>query len=165
MCHIRLAIHEAQRVPQARGFYDTLEESLNIVIKARGKFYSYIQGQHYSVDLDRRGRLLGIEIFLPRKEWIVKSDLMISNDCPPRQISILEHRLEVEPLGIFTTHNRNICRLAFTEEKISYKYRVAQNVIFEVNVLDELSAIWMLNLEDDFGFKKEMDFRKGISPS
>jgi hypothetical protein len=53
--------------------------------------------------------------------------------------------------------------MRFTSENISYFYKIAQNLIFEVNVMDELSAVWVLNLIEDYGFKKEMQYRKGLS--
>jgi hypothetical protein len=163
MCHIRLAISETEKVPSARGFYDNMENSLNVVIKARGKFYSYIQGNDYSLDMDRRGRILGIELYLSRDKWVVDPKLAPPEKCQMRQIQILEHRLEVEQEGFYTNEARDIVCIRFTRENLSYYYKIAQNLLFEVNVLDELSAIWVLNLEEDYGFKKEMRYRKGKS--
>jgi len=163
MCHIRLAISETEKIPSARGFYDNMENSLNMVIKARGKFYSYVQGKDYSLDLDRRGKILGIEIYVPREEWIVDRELVPPAKCEMRQIQVLEHRVEVEPKGFYTNEAKNLACIRFTSEKISYFYKVAQNLLFEVNVLEELSAVWILNLEEDYGFKKEMKYRKGKS--
>ncbi len=163
MCQIRLAIAETDKVPKARGFYDTMEETLNVAIKARGKFFSYIQGQDYSIDLDRKGRLLGVEIYASRKDWEIVPDMMEPENPGPKLIRILEHREEYEPIGFFTNKKRNLCCMRFTEEKVSYFYLVAENLVFEVNVMDELSAVWILDLIEDFGFKKEMQYRKGKS--
>ena len=71
--------------------------------------------------------------------------------------------LEVEPEGFYTNEARDMVCIRFTSENVSYHYRVAQNLLFEVNVMDELSAIWILDLEEDYGFKKEMRYRKGKS--
>lgn len=161
MSHIRLAIHDTKRIPAARGFYDVMENSLNFVIKARGKFYSYVQGEDYSIDLDKKGNVLGVELYLERDAWVVVPELLLDNDHEIKRIRILEHRLDVEPVGIYTNEAKDVCCIRFTDEKVSYKYMVAQNLLFEVNVVDELSAVWLLNLEEDFGFKKEMKYRKG----
>jgi len=161
MCQIRLAISESGKLPSAKGFYDAMEKSLNVVIKSRGKFYSYIQGQDYSLDLDKKGRLLGIEIYKPRDEWLTDKEMVLPEKIENKQIQIMEHRLEVEPLGFFTNNGKDQVCLRFTKEKVSYMYKVAQNLVFEVNVMEELSAVWILDLVDDFGFKKEMKYRKG----
>jgi len=163
MCHIHLAIADTHSVPSARGFYDTIEDTLNVVIRTRGKFFSYIQGEKYSIDLDKKGKILGMEIFAPKKEWTVKTDLLAPTKFEPKKILIKEHRREFEPLGYFTNDSGNFCCMRFTSENISYFYKVAQNLIFEVNVMDELSAVWVLNLIEDYGFKKEMQYRKGLS--
>jgi hypothetical protein len=163
MCHIHLAISETKRIPEARAFYDTMEETMNVVIRTSGKFYSYIQGEKYSIDLDRRGNILGMEIFAPVKEWKVVSDLMPPDKFELRKIRILEHRKEFEPIGFFTNKKISFCCMRFTEEKVSYYYKAAQDLIFEVNVMDELSAVWALNLVQDFGFKREMKYRKGLN--
>ena len=165
MCHIRLAISETEKVPASRAFYDTFEKSMNVVIKSRGKFYSYIQGQDYSVDLSKKGKVLGIEMYTDRDGWKVDPTLEIPDKAELREIHIMEHRLEVEPLGFYTNKDRSVCCMRFTDEKVSYKYAVAQNLLFEVNVMDELSAIWVLDILEDFGFKKEMKYRKGQSVS
>lgn len=161
MSHIRLAIHDTKRIPAARGFYDVMENSLNFVIKARGKFYSYVQGEDYSIDLDKKGNILGVELYLERDAWQVVPELVVGDEHEIKRIRILEHRLDLEPAGIYTNDDRDLCCIRFTHEKVSYKYQVAQNLLFEVNVVDELSAVWLLNLEEDFGFKKEMKYRKG----
>jgi hypothetical protein len=165
MCQIRLAISESDKVPSAKGFYDAMEKSLNFVIKFDGKFFSYIQGQDYSLDLDKKGRLLGIEIYKSRDEWTTDKEMVLPKKIEKRQIHIKEHRLEVEPLGFFTNNGKNQVCLRFTKEKVSYLYQVAQNLLFEVNVMDELSAVWLLDLVDDFGFKKEMKYRKELNSS
>lgn len=163
MCHIHLAIKETRRIPEARAFYDTMEETLNVVIRTSGKFYSYIQGEKYSIDLDRRGNVLGMEIFAPQEEWDVIPGLTPPEKVELRKIRILEHRKEIEPLGFFTDAQGRFCCMRFTEENVSYHFMVAQDLVFEVNVMDELSAVWALNLVQDFGFKKEMKYRKGIN--
>ncbi len=163
MCHIHLAINETKKVPEARAFYDAMEETMNVVIRTSGKFYSYIQGEKYSIDLDRRGNILGMEIFIPVSEWTVIPDLIPPEKNEKRKIRILEHRKEFEPLGFYTNEKNGFVCMRFTEEKVSYHYTVAQDLVFEVNVMDELSAVWALNLVQDFGFKKEMKYRKGMN--
>jgi len=163
MCHIRLAISETDKVPASRAFYDTFEKSMNVVIKARGKFYSYVQGQDYSVDLSKKGKVLGIEMYSDRDTWQVDPTLKIPDKVELRDIHIMEHRLEVEPTGFFTNQDRTACCMRFSDEKVSYKYAIAHNLVFEVNVMDELSAIWILDILEDHGFSKEMKYRKGKS--
>lgn len=165
MCHIRLAIAETEKVPASRAFYDTFEKSMNVVIKARGKFYSYIQGQDYSVDLSKKGKVLGIEVHSDRDSWQVDPTLDIPEKAEPREIHIMEHRMEIEPQGFYTNQDKSVCCMRFTDEKVSYKYAIAHNLLFEVNVMDELSAIWILDILEDFGYKKEMKYRKGQSVS
>jgi len=162
MCHIHLAITNAKRIPNARGFYDNMESSLNVVVKSRGTFHSYIQGSDYSIDLDRMGRVLGLELYTSKDNWTVVPELITPNGCEPRKIRFLDFRKEIEPISFLTNPDKNLCCIKFTEENVTYMYAIAKNLVAEVNVMDELSALWILNLVDDYGFKEETKFRKEL---
>ena len=143
------------------GFYDNYENILNFAIKTRGKFHSYIQSESLSIDLDKKGKLLNIEVMEAKDLWIPDNRLQVPDDVPFKVLRFLNYRLNISGELYLTNEARNLLYIRFSENDHVKTYEIAENLMADVNLVNELAGLWILNLVDDYGFKNEMAFRKG----
>ena len=65
-------------IPPGRGFYQLEEDSLYVQIglfSRDRRFFSYLESKNTRLDFDREGRLIFIEVDLPRRQWPVDLQL------------------------------------------------------------------------------------------
>jgi len=144
-----------------KAFYDNAEHLLNYVLKTRGKFHSYIQSDHLSMDIDKKGQLLNIEVGLDKVSWVVRDDLTVPTEVPLRKLRFPDYRLDIECEEYFTNDSKDMLYIRFAEDKHVKTYEIAENLFADVNLVSELAGFWLLGVDEDYGFKKEMAFRRG----
>jgi len=144
-----------------RGFYDNAENVLNYVLKTKGKFHAYVQSEYLSIDLDKKGGLLNVELALERDLWIVDPKLKAPEHVPLMKLRVLDRRLNISGESYFTNEARDALLIRFSDENHIKVYEIAENFFAEVNLVQELAGLWITNIEDDFGFKSEMAYRRG----
>ncbi|MFH2056907.1 MAG: hypothetical protein ABIJ61_13195 [bacterium] len=142
-----------------RAFYDNMESALSVGIKQSGKFYSYVEAECFSFDLTKAGKLLNIDVWKPRDEWQIEKDLHPPDDFDRENVIFLDERLKVEPATYFTNPERNLLHIRFTKGTVHRFVSPASSLIFELSKENELMGLWITNIEDDFGFKKEAIWR------
>jgi hypothetical protein len=113
------------------------------------------------MDIDKKGGLLNIEVVLPRDAWAVDTKLAIPQSAPFKKLRFLDHRINVEGESYHTNESRDLLYICFSPDNHVETYEIADNLMADVNVVSELSGIWILNIQDDYGFKSEMAFRRG----
>jgi hypothetical protein len=155
---------EAVRIPVGKGFYDNLEETLNYALRARGKFHSYIQSDTLSIDIDKKGFLLNVEISIPKDKWAIDEAMTLPKKAPPSNIRFLDYRLNIAGESYITNAGKNCLRIRFSADSQVRTYEIAKDLLADVNLVSELAGLWILNISDDYGFKGEMAFRKGAKP-
>ena len=161
-CRISVDVADAKRIPRAKGFYDNIENLLNFPIKARGSFHSYIQSDRMSMDIDKKGFLLNIEISVPKDEWVADDRITPPSAGGLAKLRFLDYRLNISGESYFTNREKNLLYICFAQDKHVKTLEIAENLLADVNVVNELVGLWLLDLDEDFGFKKEMAFRKGL---
>jgi len=157
---INVEITDTNKIPNGKAFYDNFEKVLNFAIKSRGKFYSYVQSDQFSIDLDRRGNVLNIEVNIGKDYWEVDSNIKPPENVPYKKLRFLDHRLDIVGEAYYTDENHSCLYISFTDDNHFKTYEIARNLIVEVNLVNEISGIWLLDIEEDFGFKNEMEYRK-----
>jgi hypothetical protein len=139
-----------------------MEDSLSVGIKRKGKFYSYIEGEYFSFDLGRRGRLLNIDVWKPKKEWRIERNLAPPDDYERQDVIFLDFRLKTEPAAFYSNSDKTILHIRFAEGEIARFVSPANSLIFELSADEELIGLWVTQIEDDYGFRKESTWRKSI---
>lgn len=159
MALIRVQTAPLENSIPCRAFYDQMEEALSVGIKQAGKFNSYVEAEHFSFDLTKSGKLLNIDVWKPRGEWEVEKNLHPPEEFDRENIVFLDERLKVPPAQYFTNPQQNILHIRFAKGKVHRFVSPANSLIFELSPDDELVGLWITNIEDDYGFKKEAVWR------
>lgn len=144
-----------------RAFYDTYEAVLNFAMKSRGKFHSYIQSDNLSMDLDKKGFLLNIEVMVSKDDWTPDAKLAPPENAPFKKLRFLDYRLTISGESYLTNRSKDMLYIRFSDDDHIKTYEIAENLFADVNVVSELAGLWILGVQDDYGFKSEMAFRRG----
>jgi uncharacterized protein YuzE len=158
---ISVEVKDTNKIPIGKGFYDNSEGILNFAIKTKGKFHSYIQSDCLSMDLDKKGGLLNIEVSVEREAWVEETELAPPGDVACKKLRFLDYRLNIEGESYHTNRPRDLLYICFSDDDRVKTYEIAENLLADVNLVNELAGLWILNLVDDFGFRSEMAFRRG----
>ncbi len=159
MALIRVRTEKLSRSIPCRAFYDNMENALSVGIKLRGKFHSYIEAKYFSFDLTRNGKLLQVDVWKPKSEWIVEENLVPPEKPAKENIVFLDFRLKTDPASYYTNPQRSILHIRFASGQIARFVSPANSLIFELSTADELVGLWITNIEDDYGFRKETAWR------
>jgi len=158
---INVEAKETVKIPKGKAFYDTYEKVLNYAVKSRGKFHSFVQSECLSIDIDKSGNLLNIEVSVDRDHWKVDGDFKLPESAGYRKLKFKDHRLDILGETYHSNEGNSVLHISFTEDNHLKTYEIAENLFADVNVVSELAGLWILHIEDDYGFKKEMAYRKG----
>lgn len=162
MALIRVQTAPLEHSIPCRAFYDNMEAALSVGIKQAGKFNSYVEAQFFSFDLTKGGRLLNIDVWKPREEWTIEKDLHPPEQFDRENLIFLVERLKVDPAKYTTNPDRNVLHIRFTKGKADRFVSPANSLIFELSKKSELVGLWITNIEDDYGFKKEAIWRVSV---
>lgn len=150
-------------IPSGRGFYQMDEEILFVQIglyRDSRKFFSYLESEGLLLDIDRNGRLIFIELNMPRRRWKIKKELTIPKIVEPADIKWYNFRDKIYPPKIITNDKKNVLKLEFTNNTNPLFYHLADKVILETNSEKFLSAIWIEDIIEDFGGREIGSYRK-----
>ncbi len=160
---INIEVIETVKIPKGKAFYDTFEKLLNYAVKSKGTFHSFVQSEFLSIDVDKSGNLLNVEVSVDRNRWEVVPDLAPPKSAGFRTLKFKDLRLNVHGETYRTGQARDFLHIRFRDDNHLQTYEVAENLLVDVNVVSELSGIWILHIDEDCGFKKEMAYRKGTA--
>jgi hypothetical protein len=158
---IRIDTPSDQSLP-GRGFYQLEEDALFVQIglfTSEYRFFSYLESDTVRLDLDREGRVLFIEVSLPRRQWETDDDLCWPPTASSADIRWLNFRATVPEPGLLTNESRTLLRMEFRPVDSPRRYLLADNVAIEVAADNTLSAIWINDIEDDVAGRGIADFR------
>lgn len=162
MALIRVKTESLSHSIPCRAFYDNMEGSLSVGVKRKGKFYSYIEAECFSFDLARGGKLLNIDVWKPKDDWEVEKNLAPPDDFERQNVIFLDFRLKTDPASYYTNPQRNLLHIRFSSGRVSRFVSPANSLIFELSEDNELMGLWITEIEEDYGFRKEAAWRKSI---
>ncbi len=154
-----------------RGFYQLEEDTLYVPIgdSSSSPFFSWLESDQVKMDLDRMGRLLLIEVNLPRRRWKIDPDLTMPSNAVSADIRWMDFRETLEPPVIRTNAERSCLRLCFSDHTPTRTFALAEDVTMETDAEDQVVSIWVRSIEDDLAgqeFKRFHLYCRGIgSPS
>lgn len=162
---IRTPAGEKGRIPSGRGFYQLEEESLYLPVEYRDnqkRFYSWLDSETVSLHLDRAGRLLFIEVDIPRRRWNIKEDFVPPEIAQPAEIRFLDFRKTLAKPKVFCDSNRENLLILFDNKPADQNIYLADNLIAQVSSSGFLTAIWASNFCDDRAGLEIASWRRSI---
>ncbi|MEW6015891.1 MAG: hypothetical protein AB1690_11265 [Candidatus Zixiibacteriota bacterium] len=160
-------------IPAGRGFYQLEEESLYLpVIHADSDrhFFSYLDSETVSLQLDREGRLIFIEVPVPRRRWHLRQNLVHPEKAEPVDIRFIDFRTSFPAPTLFCSPYRNELLIRFQRDVAEQNCYLAENLIAQVSAENRLVAIWAFDILDDLAgreisaWRRKYRVRQQISP-
>lgn len=158
----------SEPIRPGRGFYQLEEDALYVQIGSfdRGrKFFSYLETEQLLLSLDRHGRLIFIEVSLPRRHWKVDQQLTWPTNPRPADIRFPDFRCRIPSPALIGNFNRTVLSIRFGDEEKSEYYYLSETVLLQISNSNHLSAIWISEIEDDLAGRELATFRKHLQES
>ncbi|MEW5925805.1 MAG: hypothetical protein AB1746_17630 [Candidatus Zixiibacteriota bacterium] len=152
-------------IPSGRGFYQLEEEELYLAVEypdERPRFFSFLEAKDLSFHLDQEGRLIFIELFLPRRRWQAKQDLVIPERAEPADLRFLDFRETIDNPVVLCDRKRQNLMIRFSRGPAANNYFLAQNLIVQLNTSYRIVALWVSDIIDDFAGRELYSWRKEV---
>lgn len=153
-------------IPRGRGFYQLEEEELYLPVihnaGQKARFFSYLESDYVSFQFDRDGRLIFIEITLPRRRWRERPEFTIPQNTRTADIRFLDFRNSLPPSRIFCDATRQSLMLRFAPSTAGPLYYLAENLIAQLDNRNHLIAIYVTDIIDDLAGREIAAWRKSI---
>ncbi len=149
-------------VVPGRGFYQLEEESLFVQVgisTTERSFFSFIESELLRLELDRKGRLIFIELNRAKRHWTIVNSLLPPKIIEPADLRWLDFRTELEEPLYYTNNDQNIIKIEFAKSDEYRNYYIAEKVIASVNSYDQLTALWITEIDDDLAGQEISLFR------
>jgi hypothetical protein len=153
------------KLPIGRGFYQLEEETLFLPVEypsEKIRFFSYLESDTVTLHIDRNGRLMFIELSLPRRRWEYKENLVIPEKYKPADIRFLDFRKRFTKPKVFCNKTREQLMIRFGPGPAVHNYGLTDNMIAQVDDKNQLETIWVDGITDDFAGKAISSWRKTI---
>ncbi|SYZ73888.1 hypothetical protein TRIP_C60158 [Candidatus Zixiibacteriota bacterium] len=155
-----------ETIPFGRGFYQLEEDALYLPIAYPGEnknhFFSFLESDFVSMQMDREGRLIFIELSLPRRRWHALQTLVPPESAAPGNIRFLDFRQRLAEPSILCDLRRQYVMIRFSQGPATHNYSLAQNMIAQIDRHDRLAAIWVSDIIDDIAGQELSAWRKAI---
>lgn len=149
-----------------RGFYQVEEDTLFVQIGSFDKyhrFFSFLESNKVEFDFDRRGRLIFIEIGVPRRQWAVDPFLKPPDRVEAADIRWLNFRETIKAPSISTDKTRSVLKLSLNGNKTELlNYYLAQSVMVQTDANGRVAAIWVTKISDDMAGREIAAYRKTL---
>jgi len=149
--------------PPGRGFYQMEEDSLYVPIGGPAgsrRFFSFLEAEHVRLDLDRHGRLVFIEVNLPRSLWSVNPELSKPENAHPSDVRWLDFRTSIANPTLTTDRKRASLLIGFSEDRPTAAFYLAESVILQTNGSGKPVSIWVGQIESDRAGQAIAAFRR-----
>jgi hypothetical protein len=151
--------------PPGQGFYQLEEDSLYVQIGEfdnRHRFFSFIDGDTLRMDFDREGRLLFVELAVPRRTWPVDPGLAAPLPYQSRDIRWLDFRGTIAQPAVTASPDRTLIRLRFSDSAPVRTIALASSVFLQVAEDQSAVALWVTRIDDDFAGREIAAFRRHL---
>lgn len=159
----RLAIEWKAADCRACGFYHPDEERLVVSLDQPGQFASFADGDEVSFDLDKDGRLLGITVDAPRERWEVQADLIAPRIGIPATVRFLDAPIQMGKVRLLTEPDYTQLCISISPLKAVHTLELCPGLLLDVGEKGELLAVWVLEIQEDYGSRRERAWRTSRS--
>jgi hypothetical protein len=146
-----------------RGFYQLEEDALFVQISLftpSRRFFSYIESEYVRFDLDKNGRLLFIEVNMPRRHWETVRGLSWPVTDTLADIRWPDFRTRMKEPRFRTNRRRSLLHIDFGTSGSVRRFLLADNVAIDIAPDNTLAAVWIDDIEDDMAGRCIAGFRK-----
>ncbi|MCP4705112.1 MAG: hypothetical protein GY865_10920, partial [candidate division Zixibacteria bacterium] len=150
------------KIPSGRGFYQLEEESLYLPVEYpsnQKRFYSYLDSDTVSLHFDRAGRLIFIEVNIPRRRWNIKNDFVPPEIADSDEARFLDFRKSLIDPKVFCDKGKKHLLILFDNQPAKHNIYLAKNLIAQVTSSGFLTAIWVTDIIDDMAGQKIASWR------
>ncbi len=154
-----------ERAPLGRGFYQREEELLYVHIghsPDHVRFFSQLESPSVRLDVDREGRLIFVEVAVPRQRWQVDPEFSAPKAMTSADIRWLDFRTEIRPPEIHTDTSRSQLCLSFSGEELTRSFFLADSIIVQVTNENTLGRLWITDIADDSAGRGLATFRRSL---
>lgn len=159
---LEIKMTPTDRLPRGRGFYQLEEETLFLPVEYTDgdrRYFSCLESSLVTIHLDRTGRLIFIELNLPRRRWRIRPDLIAPEAARPADIRFCDIRSTfVDPTVLCDHHGRHLM-IRFNRGPAIHNFRMADNLIAQVDRRNLLTALWVSDIIDDFAGRELASWR------
>ncbi|RKX29254.1 MAG: hypothetical protein DRP47_02140 [Candidatus Zixiibacteriota bacterium] len=148
-----------------RGFYQLEEDALYVQVApftSSRRFFSYLESEHIRFDIDRQGRLIFIEVCIPRRQWPVNDNLTVPENTELADIRWLDFRSQIEEPNLVTDQRHTQLLIRYPDVPLSRNFLIAESIVVQVDEQDNLAAIFIGDIVDDIAGQEIATFRKRI---
>lgn len=155
----------SEPIEPGRGFYQLEEDTLYVQVgpfESGKRFYSYIESSNFSLEFDRDGRLIFIELNLPRRLWPVDQSLAWPSEVEPADIRWLDFRAHIDMPQILTNADRSMIQIRLSDAKPTTAYYLASTVLLQIDSKNLPVGLMVRDINDDLAGAEIAAFRKQI---
>jgi hypothetical protein len=152
-------------IPYGRGFYQLEEEELYLPVEyadGRHRFHSFIDSETSSLHVDRDGRLIFVEVTLPKRRWHVRRDFIPPEEILKADIRFIDFRAKLRNPQISCNSSRNRLFISFSRKPSVHSYYLATNLIAQVTADNHLAGLWAFDIIDDMAGRRIASWRRAI---
>ncbi len=146
----------------SRGFYQVEEESLYIPLHPARKFFSYLDSDRISLQIDNRGQLVFLQLMVPRIQWKRISDFAVPEPSLTADIRFLDFREQLPDVVVEASSEDTAVCFRFASLSGGGIYRLTDTMVCEVTSGAHLAALWISAIEDDRAALKMAAWRRQI---
>lgn len=132
-------------------FYQAEEEALMVPIiyeNPHAQFYSSVESKGISLQCDKDGRLIFINIRKPRRLWIGERGIS-ATPSPPADIRILDFRCSINEPEFLCDRRKTRALIKFAEVHSCDSFQLADNVFLLVYQRKTLNGIYIDTIHPD----------------
>jgi hypothetical protein len=155
-----------QPTPKGLGFYQIEDGSLYVPIGgtfASRRFFSYIDSPISRFDLDKEGRLMFMELSVPKTQWKIIDKFMPPEVVEPADIHWLDFRKSIVEPELLTNKENSRLLVKLSDETPQFNYYLADSIILQVSRSTHACGIFVNEIIDDAGGRKIAAFRRELS--
>jgi hypothetical protein len=142
-------------------FYQLEEDALYVQVGApEQRFFSYIESDGVRLDMDREGRLLFIEVAIPRRRWWISDTIEWPDQSFPADMRWLNFRSEIATPSLFTNRKRNMLAIRFSPNDAVSCWALSHAVVSLVDAGGAVAQLLIRDIVDDVAGQEIAAFRR-----
>lgn len=150
-------------IPRARGFYQLEEDTLYFPLETghgHARLFSFLDSDFVSLQVDREGRLIFVEISLPRRRWQVEPSLVLPEYATPADVRFLDFRERFDEPAILCDNKYQTVHVKFSDLPARTTCLLAENLLAQTDNENNLTGLWLSGIVDDRAGQHISSWRK-----
>ena len=149
-------------ITPGRGFYQLEEDALYVQVGAYSKhqkFFNYLESDRVRFDIDKNGRLIFIEVSVPRRRWESSTEISPPTIAEPADIHWLDFRTRIAEPRLLTNMNQTHLLIDFKSHHSWRWFTLGERVFVQADHEHRLAAVMVTDIEDDLAGAQIAAFR------